>query len=91
MLERGFDAAADTAEREAIDAAEGELAPALEGVAVEAAHITDRRRRVTHFVCEDGDRALEIAQAWAARYPQWGTKATVESDPGWAFRRSYGG
>jgi hypothetical protein len=91
VVERGFDTAGDTAEREAIDAAEGELAPALEGVAVEAAHITDRRRRVTHFVCEDADRALAIAQAWASRYSQWGSKATVESDPGWAFRRSYGG
>ena len=91
VLERGFDAAADVAEREAIDRAEEELAPALRDVAIEAAHITDRRRRVTHFVCEDGDRALEVARAWAARYPQWGTKATVESDPGWEFRRSYGG
>ena len=72
VLERGFDAASDTAEREAIDAAEGELAPALAGVAVEAAHITDRRRRVTHFVCEDGDRALEIAQAVGGSLPPLG-------------------
>ncbi len=91
VLERGLDAAADTAEREAIDRAEGELTPALDGVAVEAAHITDRRRRITHYVCEDGERALAIATEWAARYPQWGTKATLESDPGWAFRRTYGG
>ena len=91
VLERGFDAAADVAEREAIDRAEEELAPALRDVAIEAAHVTDRRRRVTHFVCEDGERALEVARAWAARYPQWGTAASVESDPGWAFRRSYGG
>ena len=91
ILERGFDAASDVAEREAIDRAEEELAPALRDVAIEAAHITDRRRRVTHFVSEDGDRALEVARAWAARYPQWGTKATVESDPGWEFRRAYGG
>ena len=56
-----------------------------------AAHITDRRRRITHYVCEDGERALAIATEWAARYPQWGTKATLESDPGWAFRRTYGG
>jgi hypothetical protein len=91
VLERGFDAAGDSAEREAIDRAEAELTPALEGVAVEAAHITDRRRRITHYVCEDGERALAIAREWAARYPQWGTKATLEADPGWAFRRSYGG
>ena len=91
VLERGFDTAGDTAEREAIDLAEGELAPALEGVAVEAAHITDRRRRVTHFVCEDADRALAIAQAWASRYSRWGSKAMVKADPGWEFRRSYGG
>jgi hypothetical protein len=91
VLERGFDAARNTEEREAIDAAEGELAPALAGVAVEAAHITDRRRRVTHFVCEDADRALAIAQAWAGRYRKWDTKAMVEADSGWAFRRSYGG
>jgi hypothetical protein len=91
VVERGLDAAADAADREAIDRAEHELVAALAGVATEAAHITDRRRRVTHFVCEDGDRALEIARHWTARYPQWGTNATVEADPGWAFRRSYGG
>ncbi len=91
VIERGLDAAADTAEREAIDRAEAELVPELAGLAIEAAHVTDRRRRVTHFVCEDGERALQVARDWTALHASWGTTASVESDPAWTFRRAYGG
>jgi hypothetical protein len=90
-IERGLDQAGDRAQNDAIAAAEDELGEALGGLAVEAAHVTNRRRRVTHFVTADGERALAAARGWAARYGHWGAKATLEADPGWAFRRTYGG
>ncbi|HEX5826374.1 MAG TPA: hypothetical protein VFY23_02555 [Candidatus Limnocylindrales bacterium] len=91
VIERGLDAAGDTGEREAIDRAETELVQALDGLAIEAAHITDRRRRVTHLVTADGDRALAAAREWASGHEGWGATASLEPDPAWSFRRAYGG
>jgi hypothetical protein len=89
-VERGLDVADDKAQNDAIAAAEEELEGLMAGLATEAAHVTDRKRRLTHFVCEDGDPALEAARDWADRHRQWGTKATLRPDPHWEFRRSYG-
>jgi hypothetical protein len=91
VIERGLDSAGDVEEREAIERAEAELLQALDGVGIEAAHITDRRRRVTHFVCEDGDGALAAAREWASGHAAWGATATLEADHAWAFRHAYGG
>ena len=88
-VNRGFDHAADRVLYEAIAEAEEQLNGALDGVAVEAAHLTDRRRRVTHFVCEDGAQALGVAREWAGAHKTWGTSAEVEYDPRWEFRRAY--
>ena len=74
----------------ASDAAE-ELGADLKGVAILCAHVTDRRRRVIHFACEDGQRSLELAAFWADRHRDFNAKARVEPDPTWAFRRTYGG
>jgi hypothetical protein len=89
-LDRGFDQGTPALTRE-IAAAEEELEAALRSVAVEAAHITDRRRRVTHFVTAEGERARGIAEEWAGRYGQWGPSVTLEPDPTWSFRKAYGG
>ncbi|HKF86066.1 MAG TPA: hypothetical protein VKB30_09800 [Candidatus Limnocylindrales bacterium] len=88
-IERGLDEAA--ADNEAIREAETQLGGMLEGLAVEAAHVTDRRRRVTHYVTAEGERALAAAREWASRHREWGAKASVEPDPTWSFRKSYGG
>ncbi len=89
-VERGLDHAGDHALNEAIAAAEDELETVMAGVAIEVAHVTDARRRITHYVCEDGGPALAAAKAWAARYRQWGTSAELRRDPHWEFRHSYG-
>ena len=89
-LARGFDQGTPELTRE-IAAAEEELETALKGIAVEAAHITDRRRRVTHFVTAEGERARSVAQEWAGRHGEWGPKVTLQPDPTWSFRKSYGG
>lgn len=57
----------------------------------EMAHVTERRQRVTHVVCEDGDRALSIARESAARHRELKASSSVEPDPTWSFRRGYGG
>jgi hypothetical protein len=88
-VKRGLD---DGGNRDLIDAifsAEEELGQSLSGLAIEVAHVTDRRRRVTHFVCEDGDRALAIARAWARHFRAWGAEAKFETDPHWQFRRQF--
>jgi hypothetical protein len=90
VIERGLDAADDHAQNDEIAAAEEELEGLMADLAVEAAHVTDRKRRVTHFVCEDGDPALAAARAWADRYGRWGARATLRKDPHWEFRRTYG-
>jgi hypothetical protein len=74
----------------ASDAAE-ELGADLKGAAILCAHVTDRRRRVIHFACEDGQRSLELATFWADRHRDLNAKVRVEPDPTWAFRRTYGG
>lgn len=89
-VERGLDNAGDQAVNDAIASAEEQLIAALEGEAIEVAHVTDRRRRVTHFVCEDGARPLAIAREWAGQHKAWGASAKLEYDPRWEFRRSYG-
>jgi hypothetical protein len=90
-IDRGLDQAGDKTENEAITQAEAELGEALEGLATEAAHVTDRRRRVTHYVTADGERAVAAARDWASRHREWGAKVSLEPDPTWAFRKSYGG
>ena len=91
VVERGLEHAGDPGLNEAINAAEEELVAAMANVAVEVAHVTDPARRITHFVTDDGERALAVARGWADRYGQWGAKATLDDDPLWEFRRSYGG
>jgi hypothetical protein len=90
-IERGLEHAGDHAELEAISAAEEALERVLAGLATEAARVTDRRRRIAHYVTADGDRALAAAQAWADDHRAWGARATLDADPTWSFRRSYGG
>ena len=89
-LDRGFDNGTAELTTE-IAAADEELEASLRGIAVEAAHITDHRRRVTHFVTADGERARAVAQEWASRHGEWGPRVSLEADPTWSFRKSYGG
>ena len=90
-IEGGLDTVSDRDRSDATSAAERELVTDLEGVAIEMAHIAEHRRRVTHFVCEDGDKAVLIARGWAARHRDLKVRLRVEADPTWSFRRAHGG
>jgi hypothetical protein len=90
-VERGLDQLAGSPELAVVETAEDQLVDALKRVAVEAARLTERRRRTTHFVCADAARAVDVARAWADAHRQLGASATVEADPRWDFRSPWTG
>jgi len=90
-IDKGLDDLANTNALPPIEAAEEELVRALDGVAIEAARVTERKRRTTHFVTGDAARALEIATEWCAAHPDPPARVAVAPDVRWDFRREYGG
>lgn len=87
-VDRGLDQLAGSAELQELNAAEDELVASLEAQGVSyAGRVTERRRRLIHFVCEDPDPAAEAARHWAARFGQFGPRVEIRRDPTWAFRR----
>lgn len=90
-LDGGLDRASDQERRSLVMVAEEQLDGEIAGVATLMAYVTTVSRRTAHFVCEDKDAASAIARDWATRYPELKPQVSVQSDPTWAFRRSYAG
>jgi len=90
-VDRGMEQLSGSPELQELDEAEDRLVEAVEGAdGVYVGHITERRRRVIQFMCADGDRAKEVAEAWCAAERRFGPKVATRSDPAWSFRREYG-
>lgn len=90
-VDRGLEQLSRSDEQPELDAAEERLVEAVEREdAIHLGHVTERRRRVIHFMCADADRARATADAWAAAERRFGPRIDIRPDPAWSFRDELG-
>jgi hypothetical protein len=91
-VDRGLEQLAGSDESADLNTAEDRLVEAIQRdqKAAHIGHVTERRRRLIHFMCEDADRASATARAWADTYRHFGPHVNVTADPRWEFRRDLG-
>jgi Family of unknown function (DUF695) len=83
--------AGNAAESDALNAAEDRLTEAMAGASgVYVGRVTERRRRLIHFVCRDPGPAKETAEAWARDERRFQPTVQVRPDPSWGFRDELG-
>jgi hypothetical protein len=91
VVDRGLEQLAGSDELQELDAAEDRLVASMSTVgAVHAGHVTERRRRVIHFVCANPDPAHAVATSWATEERRFAPRVEVRHDPGWGFRKTLG-
>jgi hypothetical protein len=86
-VDRGLEQLSQSPELPELDKAEEDLMEELRGTATAAGRVTERRRRMIHYVCADAQGAAAIAEAWARRHGRFGIRVEVRSDPSWSFRK----